>query len=65
MERGKERRYWYSRVTRRSDEEQAAMDSSISNVAITLCCQFLAKVCRVLILNVLDNRFPAYKLFSC
>lgn len=41
------------------DEEQAAVDTGILDIALTLSGKFLAKVCRVLILDVLDNRVPA------
>lgn len=41
------------------DEEQAAVDTGILNVALTLSSELFAKVCGVLILDVLDNRVPA------
>ena len=41
------------------DEEQAAVDAGILDITLTLSCEFLAKVCRVLILDVLDNGVPA------
>lgn len=47
------------RVTRRSDKEQAAVNTGISNVAITLSGELFAKVGGMLIFDVLDNGFPA------
>lgn len=41
------------------DEEQAAVDAGILDVAFTLSSKLLAKVCGVLILDVLDNWVPA------
>lgn len=41
------------------DEEQAAVDTGILDVALTLSSKLLAKVCGVLILDILDNRVPA------
>lgn len=41
------------------DEEQAAVDAGILNVALTLSSKLLAKICGVLILDVLDNGVPA------
>lgn len=41
------------------NEEQAAVDTGILNVALTLSSELLAKVCGVLILDILDNRVPA------
>lgn len=41
------------------DEEQAAVDTGILDVALTLSSEFLAEVGRVLILDVLDNGVPA------
>jgi len=35
------------------------VDSGILDVTFTLGCEFLSEVCRVLILNVLDNWIPA------
>ena len=35
------------------------MDSGILDVALTLSCEFLSEVCRVLVLDVLDNWIPA------
>lgn len=46
-------------MTRGLDEEQAAVDAGILDITLTLSCELLAKVCRVLILDVLDNRIPA------
>lgn len=46
-------------MTRGLDEEQAAVDTGILDVTLTLSSEFLAEVGRVLILNVLDNGVPA------
>lgn len=46
-------------VTRWLDEEQAAVDARVLNVALTLGSEFLAEVGRVLVLDVLDDRVPA------
>lgn len=46
-------------MTRWLDEEETAVDSGILNVALTLSSELLSQVCRVLVLNVLDNRIPA------
>lgn len=43
----------------RLNEEQAAVDAGILDVPLTLGSEFLAKVGRVLILDVLDNGVPA------
>lgn len=48
-----------SRMARGLDEEQAAMNTGILDVALTLSREFLAEVCRMLILDVLDNGIPA------
>lgn len=46
-------------MPRRLDEEEAAMDACILDVPLSLGCEFLAEVGRMLILNVFDNRVPA------
>lgn len=43
----------------RLNEEQAAVNPGILDVALTLGSEFLAEVGRVLILDVLDNGVPA------
>jgi hypothetical protein len=48
-----------SRMAGGLDEEQAAVDTGILDIALTLSSKLLAKVCRVLILDVLDNGVPA------
>lgn len=48
-----------SRMAGGLDEEQAAVNTSILDVTLTLSGEFLAEVCRVLILDVLDNGVPA------
>lgn len=58
----------YLRVARRSDKEETAMDSGILDITFTLGSEFLAKVSRVLIFDVLDNRFPTIDIeheFEC
>lgn len=57
--RGKDVNNSNLRVTRRSDKEQAAVNTGISNVAITLSSELFAKISRMLILDILDNGFPA------
>ena len=49
----------YIRMTTRGEEEQAAMDSGVLNVLFTSSSQFLSQVGRVLILDILDDGFPA------
>lgn len=49
----------YLRVTRWLNEEQAAMDSGILNVAFPLSSKLLSKICRMLVLDVLHYRIPA------
>lgn len=49
----------YSRMAGRLDEEQTAVDTGILNVTLTLRGEFLAEVCRVLVLDVLDDGVPA------
>jgi hypothetical protein len=46
-------------VARRLDEEEAAVDSSVLDVSLSLGGEFFAQVGRVLVLDVLDNRVPA------
>jgi hypothetical protein len=46
-------------MTRGLDEKQAAVNTGILDVTLTLSSEFLAEVCRVLILDVLDNGVPA------
>lgn len=46
-------------VARWLDEEQAAVDARVLEVALTLGCQLLAEVGAVLVLDVLDNWVPA------
>jgi hypothetical protein len=41
------------------DEEQAAVDTGILDITLTLRGKLLAEVCRVLVLDVLDNGVPA------
>lgn len=46
-------------VARGLDEEQAAVDTGILNVSLTLSSEFLSQVRGVLILDILDDRVPA------
>lgn len=46
-------------MARRLDEEQAAVNTGILDVTLTLSSEFLTEVCRVLVLDVLDDRVPA------
>lgn len=47
------------RVSRRLDEEEAAVDASVLNVALTLGSELLSKVRGVLVLDILDDGVPA------
>lgn len=49
----------YSRMARWLDEEQAAVDAGVLNIAVTLSSKLLSEICGVLILDVLHNRIPA------
>jgi len=46
-------------VAARLDEEEAAMDSGVRNVSLSLGGEFLAEIGRVLIFDVFDNGVPA------
>ena len=46
-------------MTRRLNEEEAAVDAGVLDVSFSLGSEFLSEVCRVLVLNVLDNWIPA------
>lgn len=50
---------WLQGVSRGLDKEQAAVDSGVLEITFALSSQFLAQVCRVLVLDVLDNWVPA------
>jgi hypothetical protein len=41
------------------DEEQAAVDTGILDISLTLGCELLSEVCGVLVLDVLDDWIPA------
>lgn len=41
------------------DEEEAAVDTGVLNVAVTHSSELLAKVCAVLVLDVLNDGIPA------
>jgi hypothetical protein len=47
------------RVSRGLDEEQAAVNAGVLNVSLSLGGKLLAQVCRVLVLDVLDDGVPA------
>ena len=47
------------RVASGIDEVQAAVDTRVLDIAVTHSSQLLAQVCRVLVLDVLDDRVPA------
>ena len=47
------------RVACRVDEEQAAVDTRVQDVAVTDRGELLAEVCAVLVLDVLDDGVPA------
>lgn len=46
------------------NEEQAAVNTGILNVTLTLRGEFLAEVCRVLVLDIFDNGVPAVSIVS-
>ena len=46
-------------MARGLDEEEAAVDTGVLNVSLTLSCELLSEVCGVLILDILDNWIPA------
>ena len=46
-------------MSRRLDEEETAVDSGILHVAFSMRRELLAEVCRVLVLDVLDDGIPA------
>lgn len=46
-------------MARRLDEEQAAVDTGVLDVSLTLSCELLSEVCGVLVLDVLDDWIPA------
>lgn len=52
------------RVSGGLNEEQAAMDPSVLDVAFALSRELLSEICRVLILDIFDDRVPAIVLFS-
>ena len=47
------------RVSRGLDKEQAAVNAGVLNVSLSLGGKLLAQVCRVLVLDVLDDGVPA------
>ena len=49
----------FQRVARRLDEEQAAVNPGVLDVALALRGEFLAEVGGVLILDIFDDRIPA------
>jgi len=50
---------WLQAMARRLNEEQAAMNTSVLEVALTLSAQLLAQICAMLVLDILDNWVPA------
>lgn len=46
-------------MARGLNEEQTAVNTGILDVTLTLSSEFLAEVCGVLVLDVLDNGVPA------
>ena len=46
-------------MARRLDEEQAAVDTGVLDISLTLSCELLSEVCGVLVLDVLDDWIPA------
>jgi len=46
-------------MARGLDEEETAVDTCVLDVSVTLSSEFFPEICRVLILDVLDNRIPA------
>lgn len=46
-------------MTRWLDEEEAAVDSSVQDITLTLSSKFLTEVGRVLVLDVFDDWIPA------
>jgi hypothetical protein len=46
-------------VARRLDEEEAAVDTGVLNISLTLSRELLSEICGVLVLDVLDNWIPA------
>lgn len=53
-----------SRMARGLDEKQAAVDTGILDITVTLSSKFLAEVCRMLVLDVLHNRVPTECVIS-
>jgi len=51
-------------MSRRLDEKQAAVDTGILDITVTLGSEFLAEVCRMLVLDVLHNRVPTECVIS-
>ena len=50
---------WLEGVARWLDEEQAAVNAGVLDIALSLSGELLAEVCRVLVLDVLHDRIPA------
>lgn len=46
-------------MARGLDEEQAAVDTGVLDIPLTLSSEFFSEVCRVLVLDVLDDWVPA------
>jgi hypothetical protein len=41
------------------DEEQAAVDTGVLDISLTLSCELLSEVCGVLVFDILDDWIPA------
>ena len=65
FELGRNGRGGNSRMARRLNEEQAAVNAGILDIAITLSGKLLPEVRRVLILDVLHNWVPAGGALAC
>lgn len=46
-------------MARGLDEEETAVNAGVLNVALSLGSEFLSEICRVLVLDVLDDGIPA------
>lgn len=53
-----------SRMARGLDKEQAAVDTGILDITVTLSREFFAEVGRVLVLNVLHDGVPTKRIIS-
>lgn len=51
-------------MARGLDEEEAAVDTGILDITVTLGSKFLPEVCRVLVLDVFHDRVPTSRAVS-